>query len=283
MITTAILLGERDWQFEHYAFELQRRLKKTHDVKITNQPAEFNFVVSIPKDVDEADVVSFIPLPAIHAASDKRTLARIFAEAGVPTPKTYLMDSCDEVMAKVNSSNDRWILKYPTACGGAGHQVLEPGCFIAVGWEPPYLLQRLVPQDTPEVYRIYSAGGELFGWNVRRFAPSPGKGKELSPIVSHARGAHYELLGKPPQGALEVAEAALRAVGLFDTFGCADLVHDPVESWVDLEVGTDGIYEYIDRAVPEPLKSELWTRCAHSFWRAAIAYDKAVHSPSGVS
>ncbi|MEM7762049.1 MAG: hypothetical protein AAF298_28625, partial [Cyanobacteria bacterium P01_A01_bin.40] len=46
--------------------------------------------------------------------------------------------------------------------------------------------------DEPMVYRIYCAGRNLFGWNVRKFPPQQKK----QPWVAHAQGAIYEVLNE---------------------------------------------------------------------------------------
>jgi hypothetical protein len=85
--------------------------------------------------------------------------------------------------------------------------------------------------------------------------------------VAHARGARYEPAGTPPAEALSAAQAALSAVGLLKSFGCADLLRRPSGEWVVLEVGTDGLVNHVDRELSDPvLEREILERTARAFW-----------------
>jgi hypothetical protein len=120
--------------------------------------------------------------------------------------------------------------------------------------------------ERPEVYRIFCAAGELFGWVARRFP----EGAKVSPWVAHARGARYVRSGDPPSAVADAARRALVATGLWDSFGCVDLLRKPIDEWLVLEVGTDGLFNHVDRDVGDPaLAHELDRRVADAFWRAA--------------
>jgi len=86
-----------------------------------------------------------------------------------------------------------------------------------------------------------------------------------SPFVAHATGASYGLLDSVPGEAAHVAALALDAAGLASSFGCVDLLQAD-DGWVVIEVGTDGLHNYVDREVPEPLATELDQRIAEAFW-----------------
>lgn len=87
-----------------------------------------------------------------------------------------------------------------------------------------------------------------------------------SPWVAHAAGASYTLLGSAPSAAVDAATAALAATGLSGSFGCVDLLRSADGGWVVLEVGTDGPDAHVDRAVPEPLASEIQDSIREAFW-----------------
>ena len=53
--------------------------------------------------------------------------------------------------------------------GAAGHRLLTDDTVLPRDWPEPLLVQAFVEMDRPEVHRLYNAGGQLFGWNVRRF------------------------------------------------------------------------------------------------------------------
>jgi len=68
----------------------------------------------------------------------------------------------------------------------------------------------------------------MFGWVARRL---PVSGKP-SPWVAHAQGAKYMKLNTAPKKAVEAAKSALVATGLWNSFGCVDLLCKPTEKWV---------------------------------------------------
>jgi hypothetical protein len=85
--------------------------------------------------------------------------------------------------------------------------------------------------------------------------------------VAHARGARYAEAGESASDATAVARAALEAVGLLGSFGCVDLLRRPTGEWVVLEVGTDGMFNHVDRDLGLPrLELELQRRVAEAFW-----------------
>jgi glutathione synthase/RimK-type ligase-like ATP-grasp enzyme len=171
----------------------------------------------------------------------------------------------DEV-AKVLAAADgrRWILKYPTACGGVGHRFITAITDIPATWPTPFIVQEFIALERPEVYRLYGVAGELFGFNARRFP----RGSASSPWVAHARGARYEHGEAPPAEAVQQAAKALTAAGLHDSFGAVDLMRDVHGRWLVLEVGTDGIANHVDRDVDlGSLIDDLDRRLATAFWR----------------
>jgi len=242
------------WAFAGVAESLARALH----VPVVDRPAHWNYCFYRPADVD---AYSFIPAEAVRVASDKRLQADLFAGAGVPTPDTSLVADLAEARRYAQRPG-RWVLKYPVACGAAGHRLLTEDTRLPRDWPKPLLIQAFVEMDRPEVYRLYGAAGRPFGWNVRRYrddVPDP------SPWVAHATGAAYKLLGVPPAGAVEAAAAALNVTGLNDSFGCVDLLPSP-GGWLVLEVGTDGPDAHVDRAVPQPLAGEINEQIHDAFW-----------------
>lgn len=252
--------GGGAWAFE----PLARRLADDLWADVSGMPRAYNYLLA----ADGSDPASggdlFVPLDAIRSAADKRLLARVFAAGGVPTPETHLLDTLDEAYRLRTANPDReWCVKFPTACGGAGYRMLAADTALPRAWPRPYVVQEFVRLTRPEVYRTYAAGGELFGWVVRRF-PS---GTKPSPWVAHARGARYEPAGDPPNAALVAARSALAAVGLLGSFGCADLLPAPDGGWLVLEVGTDGPSSHVDHDLGLPeLERDVRRRVAEAFW-----------------
>ncbi|HYE18351.1 MAG TPA: hypothetical protein VEA69_07895 [Tepidisphaeraceae bacterium] len=238
--------GAAAWAFE----EVAGRLSRAWSIPVSDVEGEFNYVLGTDEDSPIASGRSFIPFGANRIASDKRLVASAFARAGVPSPITVLADSREAVDATIAAEPAReWCVKFPTGCGAGGHRTIASAADVPIDWPTPIVLQEFVRLAEPEVYRTYAFGRELFGWNVRRFPP----GVRTSPWVAHARGARYEWLSAvPPADAGGVAVAALHATNLLDSFGCVDLLRRDDGAWLALEVGTDGIYNHVDRDVGNP-------------------------------
>ena len=113
------------------------------------------------------------------------------------------------------------------------------------------------------VYRIYCAGRNLFGWNVRKFPPQQKK----QPWVAHAQGAIYEVLNKATDKVIEIATKTFQATYLYGSFGCADFIQDNNGNWLVLEVGTDGIFNHVDRNIGNSsLEQEINHNIARAFY-----------------
>lgn len=258
--------GSGAWAFEPLALQLSAAL----GVDVSSEPRQFNYLLHA-EDPSRADGIrTFIPLAAIRLASDKRLLASVFAAHGVPTPETRLMDTFDAVRRFVGQRTDReWCLKYPTGCGASGHRMVSAVDAEPRNWPRPFVVQEFIRMDRPEVYRTYGARGELFGWVVRRFPD----GMRSSDWVAHARGARYVALADPPSTAREAARRALVATDLLDSFGCVDLLRRPTGEWVVLEVGTDGLFNHVDRDLGDSkLEDEILRRINAAFWRGARGF-----------
>lgn len=259
--------GPGSWAFE----PLAHRLSSCLGIEVSDRPRRFNYLLHVEDGTQLVGCKVFIPVEAIRMASDKRLLAAAFAEHGVPTPETHLLEGWHQVIRFVSGQSDKeWCLKYPTGCGGSGHRMITEASAAPPNWPSPFIVQEFVRMDRPEVYRTYGAACELFGWVARRFP----EGVRSSPWVAHARGARYVRLNEMPGGALQAAGRALLAAGLGNSFGCVDLLQKPTGEWVVLEVGTDGLYNHVDRDLgDEELERELDQRVADAFWRAERNYD----------
>jgi glutathione synthase/RimK-type ligase-like ATP-grasp enzyme len=254
--------GPGSWAFAPLAY----RLSSCLGIEVSDRPRRFNYLLHLEDANQLVGCKVFIPVEAIRMASDKRLLAVAFAEHGVPTPETHLLEGWDQVIRFVGGqSGKEWCLKYPTGCGGSGHRMITEASATPPNWPSPFIVQEFVRLDLPEVYRTYCTGGEMFGWVARRFP----EGVRSSPWVAHARGARYVRLNEMPGEALQAARRAVLAAGLGNSFGCVDLLQKPRGEWVVLEVGTDGLYNHVDRDLgDEQLERELDQRLADAFWRA---------------
>jgi glutathione synthase/RimK-type ligase-like ATP-grasp enzyme len=252
--------GSGAWAFEAHAVRLSKALWL--DVRTT--PADYVYLLGWDGPEPPACRRTFIPYESILLASDKRLLAAVFEERGVRTPRTYLLDTPAEVRRLAGAEQaTEWVLKYPTGCGASGHRLLTAGVPLPQNWPVPYVVQEFVRLEAPEVYRLYASAGETFGWNVRRFPA----GVKPSPWVAHARGARYVDAGSAPPDAVEQAQAALEATGLLSSFGCVDLLRDGRGCWLVLEVGTDGLFNHVDRDLGLPeMEREIDRRLAQAFW-----------------
>ncbi len=252
--------GGGAWAFAPLAAQLSRALW----IDVAAEPRRLNYLLLADDEVLSAGMGSFVPLAAITAASDKRILATVFAAAGVPTPDTRLVASVADAERLLDEEPDRqWCLKYPTGCGAAGHRMLSRRLVLPRGWPTPLVVQEFVPLGRPEVFRTYGAGGEVFGWTARRYPA----GATASPWVAHVRGARYENAGEIPPAAADAARKALAAADLLQSFGCVDLISPGDGVWLVLEVGTDGLFNHVDRDLGDPyLEQEIQKRIADAFW-----------------
>jgi glutathione synthase/RimK-type ligase-like ATP-grasp enzyme len=251
--------GPGAWAFEEHA----NRLACVLEVEVRDMPADYVYLLSWDEPGPPPCRELFIPYEAILVASDKRLQAELFARGGVPTPETHLLASADEVDALRSGQPRReWVLKYPTGCGASGHRLLRSGSPLPGEWPRPYVVQEFIRMPAPEVYRLYGVGGKMFGWNVRRF-PS---GVRPSPWVAHVRGARYTGAGAPPREAEVAARAALEVTGLTASFGCVDLLRAEDGRWLVLEIGTDGLFNHVDRDLGLPAQeAELEVRLKAAF------------------
>lgn len=250
--------GRAAWAFA----ELAERLSKASAIPVSDTPGERNYVLGWDAKLASFPVGSFIPKRAIELASDKRSLVDAFGAAGVPTPETHLVTSGEELVAFVDAGG--YCLKYPTSVGAGGHRLLSSETLEALpgDWPKPFVVQAFIRLAEPEVYRVYAVGGACAGFSVRRYPP----GRVASPWVSHANGAHYEVFDDAPREAWEAARLALHATHLDDSFGCVDLLHTPDGRWLVLEVGTDGVFNHVDRDVgDDAFVARLHERIADRF------------------
>jgi hypothetical protein len=253
--------GGGAWAFKGLA----RQLRGDLWLDVSPTPRAFNYLLHVDEPAALPEASLFIPLEAIFLTGDKRLLAAAFARRPVPTPQTFLIESAAEVLRLLAEHPTReWCLKFPPGCGASRHMLPSPGTRLPESWPRPFVVQKFMRLERPEVFRPSAAGGELFGWVARRFP----KGAAVSPWVAHARGARYEPAGEAPPEAAAAARAALDAVGLLDSFGCADLIRRPSGQWLVLEVGTDGLVNHLDRDLGLPeMELELRRRVAGAFWR----------------
>lgn len=255
---TILNAGPHAWAFEAFA----QRMAQVLGVQVVSEPSDAFLLLAWDQPAPPPGR-SFVPHLGVQVASDKRLVAEHFMREAVPAPESRLLDSWSAVEALVHAwPEDTWVLKYPTGSGGAGHRLLGHDPVEPRDWPRPFLLQRFVPMERPEVFRLFGVAGEIFGFNARRFP----EGTPASPWVAHARGARYEVIRDVPAEAIEVTRRALAATELLTSFGCVDLVHDG-QGWLALEVGTDGANGHVDRDLGDVgLERELDDRYARAFW-----------------
>lgn len=250
--------GGGAWAFE----ELAHSLSRAFDVPVVSEPAKFNYVLGWEGTAPPAGE-SFVPWEGIKCANDKRLIARAFEGYCVPSPATFLLSDGALQVFLQRERERRWVLKYPTGSGGAGHRFIHAGDALPDDWPRPFVVQEFVAQPRPQVFRFYGIGGVLFGWNVRRF---PSSVENPSAFVSHARGAQYESVGLAPPRAVRCARKALEATGLWSSWGCVDLVQGEDGRWLALEVGTDGVWGQVDRDIAlSGASEEIEMRLARAF------------------
>lgn len=256
--------GAGSWAFEPLANQLSIAI----GIDVADQPRKFNYLLHVEDQTVARSCKSFIPFEGIQYAADKRLLAAVFRAHRVQTPITVLFDKFDDAKNFIRSNaNQQWCLKYPTGCGANGHRMFHDSDHEPANWPKPCVVQEFIALAEPEVYRTYCAGGEIFGWVVRRFP----KGTKASPWVAHAQGARYENLHKPPAAALQVAAPAFQATKLWDAFGCVDLIRSPDKGWLVLEVGTDGLFNHVDRDIGDSAFEKILSqKIVKAFWQEAV-------------
>jgi len=253
--------GSGAWAFA----ALAQRLAQALHVPIVTQPTLLNYVLEWDGPRAWLAGRSFIPLEALAIAADKREVARAFALHAVACPRTVLL-ARSEVPRFLQTQPGRWVLKYPLGCGGFGHRLIDTSVTIPSQWPEPCVVQEFITTVPPSVERMYCVDGECFGWNSRRFPA----GTTPSPWIAHARGARYQHGAVVSRQAVEVGMHALQACGLDGSFGCVDLLQRPGGTWLALEVGSDGLYNHVDRDLDHPvLEREILERTAYAFWQRA--------------
>jgi len=261
MKTAAVVNGGGgSWAFEDHA----KRLSRSLWVDISSHPCDFNYYLHLDDFEPSGLPHSFIPTSSMEIAADKRKVADAFSRHRVPSPETHLLNSRIEIDAFLRKRTDsQWCLKWPTGCGATGHKMLTKSDEIESFWPAPFVVQKFIPLPAPEVYRTYCVDGQIFGWTLRKF----GGEAKATPWVSHAKGARYQPAGPLPEGAKVVAKEALSATGLLSSFGCVDFLRSD-DDWLALEVGTDGMFNHVDRDFSDPfLEDEINRRLAEAFWK----------------
>jgi len=79
--------GHGAWAFEPLAVQLSSSL----GVDVADEPRRFNYLLHVECTDTLVGCAVFIPAEAIRLASDKRPLAAVFREYGVPTPQTQFI------------------------------------------------------------------------------------------------------------------------------------------------------------------------------------------------
>ncbi len=251
--------GTGAWAFE----SLAQSLSRAFGIPVVSEPTDQNFLLAWDGEVAPTGEC-FVPFKAIQCANDKRQIAAVFTSFGVPCPATFLLQDTELESFLRRESKRQWLLKYPTSCGGAGHRFIKAGDTVPADWPRPLVVQEFIALPRPEVFRFYGVAGVLFGWNVRRF---PVGLENPSPFVAHARGAHYEAAKTAPPRAVRCARRALEATGLWQSWGCVDMVPTSDGRWLALEVGTDGLWSHIDRDINVPrIAEEIESRLTRAFW-----------------
>jgi glutathione synthase/RimK-type ligase-like ATP-grasp enzyme len=253
--------SEGKWAFDSLAQTLARSLW----VDIGDVPGDLNYILCADAELIGDPIESFIPIESIRIAADKRKIEQRFKSYNVARPTTFILDSIAEIASLLASvDTHRWVLKYPTGCGGIHHRIIADVSQIPDKWPQPFLLQEFIEAIRPAVYRFYCVDRDLFGFNTRKFT-DPARS---SPWVAHANGASYDYTETPTPAAIAVAKSALIATGLYDSFGAVDLLQDDNGTWYALEVGTDGIYNHVDRDFENTsLTDELNERLAIAVWK----------------
>ena len=74
-----------------------------------------------------------------------------------------LTKTIQEVLDFIKNKTERWCLKYPIGCGASGHRIINNLEDIPKTWLQPYVVQKFIKLKELQVFRLYYAGGILFG------------------------------------------------------------------------------------------------------------------------
>jgi hypothetical protein len=254
--------GPAAWLFGRYA----QRLSQALEIDVSTEPRTFNYILGVSDNMSfEGEHHSFIPYHGIEIASDKRIQAKVFYDAEVQTPETYLLKT-DEALESflAHHPEKQWCLKYPLSCGAAGHHLISPGYTPYPYWPLPYVVQEFIALKEPMVYRAYGYGGFIRHFTVRSIPPE----KPHTPWVAHAQGAVYKHIDEIPSQVCSIALRALRAADLFHSYGVVDLLRDESGAWWVLEVGTDGICTHVDDEMNDPQQGvRHFANISTAFWQ----------------
>src|SRR5688500_17517855 len=103
--------GNEAWIFEEHA----QRLARVMNLEVHPTPSDYNYLLGW--EGAEPPGKSFISWEAIQLASDKRRLAEVFSKHQIATPRTYLLQSEEEVKQLISKeTQSQWVLKWPTGC-----------------------------------------------------------------------------------------------------------------------------------------------------------------------
>jgi hypothetical protein len=122
MVAKILNQSDGKWVFENLAQILSRSLW----VDISEDVADLNYVLGTNTDLMDNPLNSFIPIDSIKIASDKRSIDQRFKSHNVSRPTTFIVESAPEIESILHKfDRNRWILKYPTGCGGMNHRMIE--------------------------------------------------------------------------------------------------------------------------------------------------------------
>jgi hypothetical protein len=118
--------GGGAWAFE----ALARQLSAALWVDISETPRAYNYLLSLD-DLDAASSFElFIPLRSMQLAADKRLLADLFNDCGVPTPETHLAGSLAEA-EQLLRDEPRMVHQIPDRLRGFRSSYAEAGRGVA--------------------------------------------------------------------------------------------------------------------------------------------------------
>jgi len=145
---------------------------------------------------------------------------------------------------------------------GEWHRLVTSSSPEPSKWPRPWIVQEYVRLDRPKSFALYSAGRETFGWVTRIFQPATrlhvGGSRPRRPIRNAPGFLSAERCPRGPGSPGDGFVGFLR---------CADLLRRPSGEWVVLEVGTDGVFNHVDRDLGDAeLEKELCERVAGAFW-----------------
>jgi tetrahydromethanopterin:alpha-L-glutamate ligase len=224
---------------------------------------QVTFRLDILHALEESGVLVYNSARAIERTVDKGMTSFILAQAGVPSPDTWVCESRDEAREIINretSTNQKLVLKPLFGNCGRGLQLLDSDSTLPDLEEIHgvyYLQKQIISADQKgRDWRVFVIGNQAIAAMERisdHWITNRARGGKCFPAVLTAE-------------IRELAEAASRAVGM--NYAGIDIIRDAEGNYLVLEVNSvpawRGLQSVIEKDIPQMLADDLIALCHSS-------------------